>query len=712
MINNPSPPHLQTPATDQAETSDYPLDILISLESGEKLSDRPPEIRGRCVIIEGETGIGKTHYVLDYLAQSTPVILLLPTVSQIRQIEETRAGHAISFVHGNSQPDQLECTIVGTYDQLGRIAKLLGEDLNRFVLVVDEVHKLYQAGGYRPVALQGIFDAIDKIGEPNGFECMIGLSATIQPELLDFEVDQWVKVETADRVTRTVSIVEYHDLKKYWVEALLEYELLPIDSLNVIRLNDANKLEESSQIFEQRGYNCLVVHSKIQDEDDIQQMLAEERVDDRINLLLTTSLIDEGININNNNLGCVHLVGDIHSAELHQFIGRFRSCNPDIYLHVQRFPTADNQALDHSNHAFDLPNALNLDRQVQMTMLDFCNMMLRDAKARGKDISGKLVKDYVKKLNETHRRFYDFDLLLARMREDESWEVDSNRPGLMAHIYSLDIANHYVSMDTLCERLKSQFGSCEIIPCAIPWLKSPNENGGIKEDLKAAKDMRDEERRALIDDLDLSLKKEVEEGYYSLDEESYHKALKASLLGRANDLGRLNTNESSMVRLLLELVWDVALDFSTAVDMIRNGVHNQAIAFVKALDDELIVEFHSLLDEYRSRVAPNSKVPLQIKRDIGKELVDQALSNLVGRNPQYQVSIELRGNKGRGVWKNEKGVFEVTAQFVTKLFRDYTNSDTSNKNHYTYNGNAWRGYNYAAILILAIMRCRRIPPGH
>ena len=290
MINSPSPPHLQTPATDQAETSDYPLDILISLESGEKLSNRPPEILGRCVIIEGETGIGKTHYVLDYLAQSTPVILLLPTVSQIRQIEETRAGHAISFVHGNSQPEQLEWMIVATYDQLGRIAKLLGEDLNRFVLVVDEVHKLYQAGGYRPVALQGIFDAIDQIGKPNGFERMIGLSATIQPELLDFEVDQWVKVETADRVTRTVSIVEYHDLK-FWVEALLKYELLPNDSLNVIRYNSANRLEVLSRFFKQRGYNCSVVHSKIQDEDDVQKMLAEECVDVGINLLLTTSLI-------------------------------------------------------------------------------------------------------------------------------------------------------------------------------------------------------------------------------------------------------------------------------------------------------------------------------------------------------------------------------------------------------------------------------------
>ncbi|MBK5966758.1 hypothetical protein CCR95_22440 [Thiocystis minor] len=188
---------------------------------------------GRCLVIEGETSIGKTSYVLDHLAQQAPVLLLVPTVSQVQQIALTHAGHALSAVHGRSQPESLARTIVATYDQLGAITAALGAACADYLLVVDEIHKLYQAGSYRPKALQGILDAIDRLGQPQGFRRVIGLSATLQPDLLDFAVAQWIVVRKPQSVVRQVVIVEYKDLE-LWVETLLHQGWLPPDGLNVL----------------------------------------------------------------------------------------------------------------------------------------------------------------------------------------------------------------------------------------------------------------------------------------------------------------------------------------------------------------------------------------------------------------------------------------------------------------------------------------------
>jgi hypothetical protein len=77
-------------------------------------------------------------------------------------------------------------------------------------------------------------------------------------------------------------------------------------------------------------------------------------------------------------------------------------------------------------------------------------------------------------------------------------------------------------------------------------------------------------------------------------------------------------------------------------------------------------------------------------------LVLQALTRLTQRHPQYQVSALLLGSHQRGVIGYPDGRYEVTQQFVTKLFRHYTHSEIK-RYHYRYYGRAWGGYRYARL---------------
>jgi len=646
----------------------------IVLAAGEWLGDRPPVLRGQCIVLEGETGIGKSRYVLDVLARDGPVLLLVPSVSQVEQLARNSPGRTLSFVHGNRRPERLHPTIVATYDQLGALRARLGAACTGYTLVVDELHKLYQAGSYRPKALQGLLDAIDALGQAAGFARLLGLSATLQPALLDFAIDQWISVrKPAATVVRQVSIVEY-DRLKVWEETLLRQDLLPRDVLNVIRLNDVQRLHALEAFFGGQGYRCLVVHSRIQDEDDVQQMLADQYVTD-CNLLLCTSLIDEGVNIENERLGCVHLIGEVHSAELRQFLGRFRHANPELFLHVAKLPE--------QGPLLDIADERDFMRQLQYRQHADYHALLTRTEARDGPFKVAQITTLVREFNATHRRLCGFDLLIARVCADGDVEILPNRPGLLGYLFGLDTRNHYGSLATLTARLQEQFGACVVCTYTVGGQEA---SPGLEADLRATAALVETQRQRLIDALERRL--------YGAGNPD----LLAVLADLVRACGRENTREASLIRTLRGLATQVAADVETALAMLRASHEHRAWQFVKALDDALVVALHRLLAEVRTARAPGPGQPVGIAREEGRRLVLLALAQVSRADPLYRVSAHLLGARHpRGILRGADGQYDVTPQFVTKLFRDFTDSEIG-RHAYRYRGPAWGGYRYARLV--------------
>ncbi|MBK1719162.1 hypothetical protein [Thiocystis violacea] len=622
--------------------------------------------------------------MLDHLAPARPLILLLPTVSQVEQLAATRPDRDLTLVHGQRPLADLQPPIIATYDQLGAIVARLAGGCDDYLLVMDEVHKLYQAGGYRPKALQGILDALATLGQSGGFGGFLGLSATLQPALLEIPIDQWIRVRKPAPWVRQVAIVEYVDLRA-WTQTLIRQNLLDPEALNVIRLNDSQVLHELEAFFSAHGYRCLVVHSKIQDEEDIQQMLATELVTD-CQLLLTTSLLDEGINLHNPQLGCVHLIGPVHSAELCQFLGRFRQCNPEVFLHLERLPEAA------------APWVIADERARMQTMQTLVHgtwlaaMALTDTSP---SLTAPMVLSRVKRLNATYRCFSGFDLLLARVLPDGTVEVLPNHPGWLAYLYGLDTDNHYGSLETLRARLVAQLEPCEILHYQVG---EPPPDPALGAAFQTATALAEQQRESLVEALEQRLIRLVETGEAATPFEAL-----ASLL--ALD-GRARTHEGSLIQVAWELANEVVIDLESAFAMLRANHQRPGWRFVKGLDDALVRALHQRLAACRAQDTPGYDGPLKIPRALGRTLVLEALQDVSRRDPLYQVSAQLVGESARGVRCEPDGRYDVTAQFVTKLFRDYTDSDIE-RHHYLYRGPAWGGYRYRA---LEPARVTRRPP--
>lgn len=317
------------------------------LNPGQTLSDQAPPLDGLRVILEADTGVGKTHYILHTVAAQTPLVLLLPTVNQVQQLAATYTQPA-DYVYGQSHPETLGPLIIATYDQADWIAQQLGPRCEDYALVIDEIHQLYQAGSYRACALMKLYALIDHLGTPGQFRQLIGLSATPNPDLFYFETDRWWRIDRTTTPERTFHLVEYRD-PTLWLDWLTHERATVLNpaQLHMIRLNNVADLDTLEAYFSQLGYRVLTVHSRVQDTEAVQEMLASQEVNDKYNLLLTTSLIDEGINLMNTDVGSIHSIGTTtHLSEIRQCLGRFRRANPTVYLHLPTLTTDPVPTLD------------------------------------------------------------------------------------------------------------------------------------------------------------------------------------------------------------------------------------------------------------------------------------------------------------------------------------------------------------------------------
>jgi superfamily II DNA or RNA helicase len=129
-----------------------------------------------------DTGMGKSSWVMEQLTQQTPIIFAVPQRAQIMQLQNRYGGsNEIDFIYGgHTQLSDDPLHIVCTYDQLPMLqAELL---THHYLLVVDEVHKLYQAASYREEAVLNLIDAI----RDERFSQVVTMSATFTPQLVPY----------------------------------------------------------------------------------------------------------------------------------------------------------------------------------------------------------------------------------------------------------------------------------------------------------------------------------------------------------------------------------------------------------------------------------------------------------------------------------------------------------------------------------------------
>lgn len=293
------------------------------------------------VILCAETGLGKSTAVLKDLLAQKPNARLLFVVPLVAILEQFRQEYPKAVcLDGNStdlekQEALANGLVIATYEQA---IKILGKSYFDYV-VIDEVHNLDVAINYKNNTIASLTLLLEKskskliglTGTPNSIFKKLGYSL--------LNIKKAIQAPTAVKVT-------YDNAKPYSI-ALSHISGLKPQSKALIMLNDREGLyllmNEAVQRFGYKKDEVLILYSdtKIKNAKDFKQLTQKGKFDDKIKLVLTTSLINEGLSIRQNDFTDVVFIESSYNPRpepIKQFFARFRNVDAGRtnYLYLKR----------------------------------------------------------------------------------------------------------------------------------------------------------------------------------------------------------------------------------------------------------------------------------------------------------------------------------------------------------------------------------------
>lgn len=292
------------------------------------------------IILNAETGIGKTTAFVKYFAKARPnsrLLFLVPLTVIADQIFNSDSNNKITVLTGSSTIDDYDSArsskiVVATYEQGFNI---LCKDYKFDYLVVDEIHSWISSMSFKSdmisplVKLTEDFKIIGLTGTPSFFFKQLGY--------------KMIRIiEKNQQYTQFKLIVDNRSgLKK-----IIQHQRNVIGK-SIYRLNNIIELEEAKleliKIHGFRDKEILLLHSDetIKKGEDYNQLVQNEKFNDYIKVVLTTSLIDEGLNIYQNDFTDVVFIENDYTLspeKTKQFFARFRdkSNQTNLFCYIKQ----------------------------------------------------------------------------------------------------------------------------------------------------------------------------------------------------------------------------------------------------------------------------------------------------------------------------------------------------------------------------------------
>jgi hypothetical protein len=306
------------------------------------------------LFLSAPTGSGKTFLMLRHVAMNHHqltggrTIFVVPTIALAEQIEQEYLDlPLISITGSDTSLSLLEARtsskiIVCTADSLPKILYskqhnsekhdaekqttngLLNEE--NLLLIVDEAHKLFTDYAYRDAAMRGVMSAIERVGEESATNRVVCISATpnlflhAAPERLRFE---YLHLRTTAQPLRRLAFCPYQCREQEAVNAILREKE---HGAVVVRINSESALRTVQTLLLQNGVSAddidLITSRRRTTSTEYKSITKESRITRRI--ILTTSLLDCGVNILNTDIRAVLIFDERDPATIVQFASRFR----------------------------------------------------------------------------------------------------------------------------------------------------------------------------------------------------------------------------------------------------------------------------------------------------------------------------------------------------------------------------------------------------
>ncbi len=316
------------------------------------------ELQSRTCIY-ADTGLGKTTAFINSFKRSisTRAIFLVPLQSIAYQIHE---DHSVPYLTGESDSRmhskaKVSNIFVATYEQG---VKYLGDTKYDYV-IIDEGHNLITANSYKSDVISELNHKLSIIkskvilltGSPLNIFHFMGY------DLIEVVKERIVKTKINERITKLTGY-----------ETLMSHVLTNDDKI-LIRYNNISDLELAKEVLcRDHGYKedeIMVLQSsrEVKRSKLYQQLLKDKKFDDIIQIVLTTSVIDEGISIKQDGFSSVVFIetkkGELRPEELKQFFARFRNIDTKRKNYLYRkLPNTNSTYFNENDFMYHASNML------------------------------------------------------------------------------------------------------------------------------------------------------------------------------------------------------------------------------------------------------------------------------------------------------------------------------------------------------------------
>ena len=293
------------------------------------------------LLIQAPTGSGKTY---TFLKEILPARLTANPYERIAFVVPTKAlaenicaEYDLPLVHGDIQGDELlwaykSNLFVTTLDSAPKMGIV-------DTIVIDEAHVLTR--DFRTKAKQGVEDLMNKA------ERTILLTGTPTALWKDFGYSL-IKVNQTSAQKRPVKVHKLNEkqaLKNVLTDIVHTVSKADKGLVSVVRHNNKTQLKNVREMALKHGLfnENEVVYIDSSDENKgvvYESITSKSMIPDGVRLVLMTSLMDEGVNINNTNIEGIHFVqdkiaGDLRDENAIQFVSRFRKWFGTCNLYVK-----------------------------------------------------------------------------------------------------------------------------------------------------------------------------------------------------------------------------------------------------------------------------------------------------------------------------------------------------------------------------------------
>ncbi|MEM4260783.1 MAG: DEAD/DEAH box helicase family protein [Candidatus Woesearchaeota archaeon] len=312
--------------------------------------------KGKTIQIKAQTGTGKTTGLLNYALHSKEkFIFLFPYQLQVMQLQEkfeqlieterakTKFGTPDWFASGKIYQDicylyegmQFSDTriVITTYDSLFKIPTIENYDF----VIIDEYHNFLLQKDFRQRAIENV---VEKIKEYN--KTIIKITATPQC-VFEQNNDTIISYNILTQKTKNYE-------KMYYVEDYKDEQRLGFiikhhhkEKVDIVYINDVTKMLIIKKELEKKGLKVGLLYSRhnantnsIEYEGNIfTEITKTQTIPNGFDIILTTIVLSDGINVLNNNIGNVYFYSYMTIVQIQQSIARYRNGCQNIFVFVK-----------------------------------------------------------------------------------------------------------------------------------------------------------------------------------------------------------------------------------------------------------------------------------------------------------------------------------------------------------------------------------------